>query len=67
MQLGAFNIRQKLLLIMISGVMLCAILGAFFIYGVVQDEIILDETIKLQKITTRFTSVASQRFLESRP
>ena len=67
MQLGAFNIRQKLLLIMISGVMLCAILGAFFIYGVVQDEIILDETIKLQKLTTRFTSVASQRFLESRP
>ncbi len=67
MQLGAFNIRQKLLLIMISGVMLCAFLGAFFIYGVVQDEIILDETIKLQKLTTRFTSVASQRFLESRP
>ena len=67
MQLGAFNIRQKLLLIMISGVMLCAILGAFFIYGVVQDEIILDETIKLQKITTRFTLVASQRFLESQP
>lgn len=67
MQFGAINIRQKLLLIMTSSVILCAFLGAFFIYGVVQDEIILDETIKLQKMTTRFTSVASQRFLESRP
>ena len=67
MQIGKMNIQRKLLLIMISGVFLCAFLGASFIYGIVQDEIILNETIKLQKLTTRFTTTASRRFLESSP
>ncbi|MDQ5939270.1 MAG: hypothetical protein QG557_217, partial [Pseudomonadota bacterium] len=52
---------------MISSVLLCTFLGAFFIYDVVQDQILKSEIIKLQKLTTRFTSVATERFLESQP
>ena len=55
MDFGRINIRQKMLLIMISSVLLCTFLGAFFIYDVVQDQILKSEIIKLQKLTTRFT------------
>ena len=67
MDFGSINIRQKMLLIMMSSILLCAFLGAFFIYDIVQDQILKSEIIKLQKLTTRFTSVATERFLESQP
>jgi PAS domain S-box-containing protein len=67
MDFGNINIRQKMLLLMISSVLLCTFLGAFFLYNVVQDQILKSEIIKLQKLTTRFTSVATERFLQSQP
>ena len=61
------NIRQKMLLIVISGTLFSAILGTMLIYEFVQRNILINETANLQKITTRFTSVATQRFSESEP
>lgn len=67
MGLGKISIRQKMLLIMVSSIFLCTFLGIFFIYDIVQNQVLQSESLKLQKLTTRFTQAATERFLESQP
>jgi PAS domain S-box-containing protein len=59
------NIRQKMVCIVTSGILVSAVFGTIFIYEFVKQNVLETETSNLQQITTRFTSVASQRFSES--
>ncbi len=61
------NIRQKMVLIVIGGILVSATTGSMLVYEFVKRNILINETTNLQKITTRFTSVATQRFSESEP
>lgn len=58
------NIRQKMVFIVISGILLSATLGTTLIYKLVQRKVLANEAITLEKITTKFTAVASKRFSE---
>jgi diguanylate cyclase (GGDEF)-like protein/PAS domain S-box-containing protein len=58
------NIRQKMVLIVISGILLSATLGTTLIYKFVQREVLASEAMTLEKITSKFTAVASRRFSE---
>jgi PAS domain S-box-containing protein len=61
------NIRQKMVLIVITGILLSAVLGTVLIYKLVQHKVLANEIINLEQVTAKFTSVASQRFSESEP
>lgn len=56
------NIRQKMVWIVTSGILVSAVFGTILIYEFVQQNVLETEILNLQQITTRFTSVASQRF-----
>lgn len=58
------NIRQKMVFIVISGILLSAVLSTTLIYNLVQRKVLANEAITLEKITTKFTTVASKRFSE---
>ncbi|MEI7840739.1 MAG: ATP-binding protein [Methylococcaceae bacterium] len=59
------KIRQKMALIVVSGTLLSAALGSVLIYQFFQHNLLTSESVKLQKITAKFTAVASERFEES--
>ena len=61
------KIREKMALIVISGTLLSALFGTVLIYQIVQRNLLASESVKLQKITAKFTSVATERFEESHP
>lgn len=58
------NIRQKMMFIVISGILLSAALGTTLIYELVQRKVLANEAVTLEKMTAKFTAVASQRFSE---
>ncbi|MGB4498952.1 MAG: EAL domain-containing protein [Methylococcaceae bacterium] len=58
------NIRQKMVFIVISGILLSAALGTTLIYELVQRKVLANEAMTLEKITAKFTAVASKRFSE---
>ncbi len=61
------KIRQKMALIVVSGTLLSAAFGSVLIYELFQHKLLASESIKLQKVITKFTSVATERFTESLP
>ncbi len=61
------NIRQKMVLIVISNVLLVAAVGMGLTYEFVQQNILAHEAAKLEKLTAQFTKTATQRFLQSEP
>ncbi len=58
------NIRQKMVFIVISGILLSAALGTTLIYELVKHKVLANESATLEKITAKFTAVASQRLSE---
>lgn len=59
------NIRQKMVWIVTSGILVSAVFGTILIYDFVQQSVLEKETSNLQQMTARFTSIASQRFSEA--
>lgn len=61
------NIRQKMGLIVTTGILISAALSTVLVYGVVQRKVLASKVENLQKITKKFTSITTQRFSESEP
>ncbi len=61
------SLRQKMVLIVITGILISAVLGTALIYELVQRKVLAHEIDNLQKVTAKFTSIAAQRFSECEP
>ncbi len=58
---------KKKLLMVISSVLFAIVLSIMLIFNFVKSEVLVNEIMELKQITSVFTSVITQRFLESEP
>lgn len=59
------NIRNKMMLIVMSGIFFSAAIGTILVYEVVKQQVLETEITNLEKITAKSNEFATQRFLES--
>lgn len=59
------NIRNKMMWIVMSGILLSAITGTILIYKIVMKQVLATEIANLEKVTEKSNLFASQRFAES--
>ena len=61
------NIRKKMMLIVIAGILFFALFGTVLVYEVVKQQVLMTEIVNLEKSTNKFNRVTVQRFSESEP
>ncbi|MDD2863276.1 MAG: PAS domain-containing protein [Methylococcales bacterium] len=59
------NIRNKMMWIVMSGILLSAIIGTILIYKIVMKQVLATEIANLEKVTEKSNLFTSQRFAES--